>query len=215
MIGYIYAITNKINGKQYVGKTHLNIKKRFMQHINDSKRERNFNRPLHKAIRKYGEDNFSVGLLENCDKENLIEQEKYWIEKLNTYKNGYNATLGGDGKCYFEFSDSDVIKKYKELGKINKTREFFHCDAATIRKILIENNIKIISSQSISIKDRSRKIIGHSERYNIEFDSLNDAGKFIKKEQNRKATYSHIATTIGRCCQKRLEKAYGFIWEYV
>ena len=59
-MGHIYLITNNINGKKYVGKTELSIKKRWKQHIKDSKREKCEIRPLYRAIRKYGQNNFSI-----------------------------------------------------------------------------------------------------------------------------------------------------------
>jgi transposase len=48
------------------------------------------------AMRKYGRENFSFQILEECPEEQLAEREIYWIEKLNTYKEGYNETRGGD-----------------------------------------------------------------------------------------------------------------------
>ena len=60
MKGYIYLIENKINEKKYIGKTYLNIEKRWKQHCNDSKR---FNRPLYQAMKKYGIENFSINQL--------------------------------------------------------------------------------------------------------------------------------------------------------
>ena len=82
MKGYIYLIENKINEKKYVGKTYLNIEKRWKQHCNDSKR---FNRPLYQAMKKYGIENFSIKEIEYCD--NLEEREKYWISFYDSYHN--------------------------------------------------------------------------------------------------------------------------------
>lgn len=52
-------------------------------------------------MRKYGIENFHIELIEETT--NPEEREKYWIEYLGTYKNGYNATLGGDGKHYLDY----------------------------------------------------------------------------------------------------------------
>jgi len=57
-------------------------------------------------MRKYGVENFSFEVIDCCDNSNeLCEKEKYYIEKFRTYIgfsdcNGYNATIGGDGKPY-------------------------------------------------------------------------------------------------------------------
>ena len=65
-MSYIYVITNNINNKQYVGKTNLSIQKRFQEHINDSKQQIKEHRPLYNAFNKYGINNFSIRILEEC-----------------------------------------------------------------------------------------------------------------------------------------------------
>ena len=91
-MGYIYKIVNDINNKIYIGKTEFNIQKRFEEHIRDSQKEHK-NRPLYNAMNKYGIQHFKIELIEECN--NLEEREKYWISFYDSYKNGYNATLGG------------------------------------------------------------------------------------------------------------------------
>ena len=97
-MGYIYKITNKINNKIYIGKTKGSIENRLNGHFRASKNNK-FNRYFYNAINKYGEENFSIQIIEECDNSLLNNREKYWIDKLNSYdKNiGYNSTLGGDG----------------------------------------------------------------------------------------------------------------------
>ena len=96
---FFNIITNKINGKQYVGQTSLkNPYYRFQEHIKSSNRF--INRPLYKAFRKYGVNNFIFEIIEETDNPSVKEQ--YWIKKLNTYHYGYNATLGGEGKQLYD-----------------------------------------------------------------------------------------------------------------
>ena len=70
-------------------------------------------------MNKYGADNFSIKVLEECSPEKSSEREIYWIEKLDTYHNGYNATLGGDGSHYLDYDK--IVSTYKEVGSAQKT----------------------------------------------------------------------------------------------
>lgn len=87
----IYRITNKLNNKCYVGQS-VNIKKRWQYYRHGSKD----NTPILFAIRKYGVDNFSFEIIEECTIEIINDREKYWIEKLNSISPfGYNLSSGG------------------------------------------------------------------------------------------------------------------------
>ena len=83
-MGYIYKITNNINGKIYIGKTNfLKPEDRWKQHLREAKRKRCEKRPLYSAINKYGKDNFNFEVVEQTD--NTEEREKFWIYNLRTY----------------------------------------------------------------------------------------------------------------------------------
>lgn len=56
-----------------------------------------YNKTLSKAFRKYGLDNFTFEILEECDIDLLDEREIYYITLYDTYFNGYNETTGGNG----------------------------------------------------------------------------------------------------------------------
>lgn len=99
----IYLIRNNINNKIYIGQS-VNIKRRIQEHLRSGQPEiyakksyRDSNTPIHKAIQKYGIDNFSVVILEKCKKNELNKREQYWIENFNSNNNsvGYNLTSGG------------------------------------------------------------------------------------------------------------------------
>lgn len=89
----IYKITNRINGKVYIGQS-VNIQQRWYQHKSSFK---NGNTLLYQAIRKYGLENFCFEIIEECPQEKLNEKEIYWIDYYNSfnYENGYNMTPGG------------------------------------------------------------------------------------------------------------------------
>lgn len=102
-LGTIYLITDKLNGKQYVGQTARDMWTRFDEHCNEK-------RPggmLHKAIQEKGHNNFELKELERVPLSKLDEREKYWITFYDTYANGYNCTPGGQ-EC--RFSQHPCIK---------------------------------------------------------------------------------------------------------
>lgn len=96
MIG-IYKITNKINGNSYIGLS-VDIKRRWKEHFQRHKDSTNkeYEKVLYKAFRKYGIENFDFDIIEECSLEELREREKYWIAYFDTYHHGYNATEGGE-----------------------------------------------------------------------------------------------------------------------
>jgi group I intron endonuclease len=94
-MAYIYCITNKINNKKYIGKTDFSLIKRFREHINDtfSKSRRTENRPLYRAIRKYGPQSFKLQVIDNAEtQEELNLKEQYWIRFYDSVNKGYNET---------------------------------------------------------------------------------------------------------------------------
>ena len=82
-ISGIYCITNNINGKQYIGLS-KDCHKRWQDHYSKSytsEREDDVKKALYRAMRKYGRENFSFQILEECPEEKLKEREIYWIKK--------------------------------------------------------------------------------------------------------------------------------------
>lgn len=96
MYGYIYKITNKINGKIYVGLTKATVQRRWYQHCYRAKQNDKHGSIIDTAIAKYGKENFIVECLDTADShEELNEKEQYWIKQLNAVENGYNILPGG------------------------------------------------------------------------------------------------------------------------
>ena len=87
----IYKVTNKINGKVYIGQS-VDIGRRWHQHMTAED-----DIYFHKAIQKYGVENFEWEVIEQCKKKDLDEREIYWIEYYDSFNNGYNCTKGGGG----------------------------------------------------------------------------------------------------------------------
>ena len=149
---YIYKITNKINDKVYIGKTLDTIEHRWREHKNDYQKRRNEKRPLYSAMRKYGIDNFFIEKIEECTIDEINNREIYWIKHYNSFKNGYNATKGGDGKHYLDY---DLIyNTYVKVKSIKETAKLCHCDIDSVRRIILQYGI---TEEDIKENQRKKK----------------------------------------------------------
>ncbi len=203
-LAYIYKITNDVNQKIYVGKTEFSIEKRFKEHCNDAFRERNEKRPLYAAMRKYGVEHFHVELLEETDKPE--EREKYWIEQLGSFKWGYNATMGGDGKRYLDYDL--VVATYNKVKNLHEVSRILGCDYNHISNILKTNGVRVLNKSEVSKREFSKQV-GKFDKEDGSllgvFPSIKDAAKSISKP------YTHIS----ECANGKRKTAYGFIWKFI
>lgn len=181
-IGYIYKITNLINGKCYIGQTSKYYQLRWNEHkkcaFNNNRLAYDY--PLYKAFRKYGIVNFKFEVIEECEIEELDDKEIFYIEKYNSFHNGYNQTLGGSGGKLLELNVLDVIEKYKELKVIEKVANFYGCNSHSISSILEKNNIEIKSAIEHQ-KEKGNKIFQYDLNGNLinTFNSRVEIGEWL------------------------------------
>lgn len=114
-MGYVYSITNKINGKKYVGESKSkDIATRWNNHKTSMKRKEGAT-ALMGAFEKYGIDNFKFEVLIICFDEDRLHYEIEYIDKLNTLvPNGYNISRG---RVDVELIKSKSIKEYIQQRK--------------------------------------------------------------------------------------------------
>lgn len=119
----IYSITNKINGKVYIGQS-KNISDRRLEHIRDLKSNRHVNWHLQRACNKYGIENFKFDVIEFCDERELTDKENYYINKFKTLDKhrGYNLKKAEDGVVYSELTLEKMSKSRQEMCKDKNVR---------------------------------------------------------------------------------------------
>ncbi len=150
MKGKIYKITNKINGKVYVGQTMKTLKERFQKHCwgTTEKDSYHLNMAIKKAIKKYGKDNFTIELIEEVEQNKLDEREVYWISFYNSYNKGYNCTLGGQNGATrpiaLSWKEENEVIEAKYLGFSSKEiGAAYNIDRSTIKNIFNRHNLKM------------------------------------------------------------------------
>lgn len=161
MRGFIYKITNTINGKSYIGQTIQNVKERFYQHCATKCSKAVSSMAIHRAIKKYGKSNFTVEVIEEIDSANLNDRERYWIKYYNSYNNGYNSTKGGQDGCK-PFKDLDVefiIKEYNTGKSLRTLGTIFKVDKQTIKDLLVRNNINLRTTRTYKLSQKDREDI--------------------------------------------------------
>lgn len=209
-MAYIYQIVNEINGKIYVGKTNFSIEKRFREHCHDAFQERNEKRPLYAAMRKYGIENFRVELLEETNEPEV--REIYWIEKLASFKTGYNATLGGDGARYLDYDL--IVATYQELKNEKATAEKLGIDVGSVRVALQERGEKIYTNQEVN-REQYGTVVKQLNKDNGEliqvFATAKDAARYVRPNAS---SLGGVTSHITDVCKGKRQSAYGYKWKY-
>jgi group I intron endonuclease len=139
----VYKITNKINGKCYIGQTINSLETRWYYHC----RKNSFCRYLGNAIQKYGKEAFSVEVIAECQTpEDLNNTEKHFIEVYNSLApNGYNLREGGGG--YGKMSE-EAKKKMKESWVPRPIKRKYLRSEETRKRMSAAQKGKIVSEET-------------------------------------------------------------------
>lgn len=221
----IYKITNRVNGKVYIGQTIRSLEHRWKQHCSKS----SGCIYIHRAIQKYGKENFTVEQIDVAsDREELNKKEQYWIQHYDCIApKGYNMTTGGDN---FERCDDSREKiRKRQTGETNSFYGKTHSDEVKKRfseQRKGENNAMYGSARfgeknpmygkhhSEETKQLYREMFSGSNSPRAKkvvcvetgevFNTVTDAARYIGK------TNTHLCA----CCKGKVQTCGGYHWRY-
>lgn len=223
-MGYIYKIINDINEKVYIGQTIRTIAERWKEHLKESKSNRT-DHPIYRAMRKYGQEHFSIILIEEISNEKLDEREKYWIQQYDSYKNGYNATYGGNG---YRNDYSEIYQLWLQGYLIKEIAENTHHKRDLVSSVLKrEYNItqEEIYSRAYGHDNTAKnppsdrgychpkqvcQIDKNTNQILATFNTIVDAALSLQRENMHSTT-----VCISNVCRGKKKTAYGYKWAYV
>ena len=241
-MSYIYKVTNKINGKMYIGQHRYNGVGLDPMYFGSGVL-------LKKAYDKYGVENFDMELVEECPEEDLNPLEQLYIEHYNTLKpNGYNLTEGGEGVSGFKFSPETIEKlslshkgKKLSLETIEKMRQnrigyvtpestkekisnslLGHYVSGETRKKMSESNKGHIAwnkgvETPIEVKMKISDANINNPLLSKEVTQYKKDGTFVKtyaSTAEAARTLNSSPSHIAECCNGKRKTAYGYIWKY-
>ena len=208
--GFIYKAENTVNGKIYVGVTN-NLKRR--KYLHKSQTKKGSSTYFHRALRKYGNDNFSWEIVDSSSDYKIAatELEPHYIKKFksNNPKFGYNLSSGGDSFHGSLFSDEwkrRISEACKGRTPWNKGKKGMQ---VAWNKGKNTPGKKHTKDDLVKMRiNKNNKPVG---KYNLEgdlletFQSQRDAARIlgIKREG------------IRDCCNDIQKTAYGFIWKNI
>lgn len=119
---FIYKAVCRSNGKVYIGLTLQSPRERWSCHRRDASKQSNTK--FHRAIRKHGFDNFEFSVIACCkDLDSAKSFEESLIGEFNSFRGGYNSTLGGEGCKGYKMPKEHVEMLTKRNTGRKKTKE--------------------------------------------------------------------------------------------
>ena len=236
MIGFIYKYENKLNHKVYIGQT-TDLVNRKSSHRYKAAFEKN---KFYNAVRKYGWDNFEFDVVAQIE-ENTIESlanaldnlEVEFINRYDSFYNGYNSTSGGH--CYRGKAVSNEFREYcRNRTYTEETRRKMSIAAhnrvvseKTRKKLsdnAYKNNLasyrkKTTEKRNAGIRRALAKSVLQIDKTGIvvnEFPTEGEAVKFIKTFLAPNTTEAGISNGVHRHCTGKTKKRYyyGFEWKF-
>ena len=204
----IYKHTSKTSGKSYIGLTSTSIERRWIQHISDAKTGSKLH--FHNAIRLYGVEDWIHEVVETklTSLEEANKRELYYIRLYDTFENGYNLTIGGDGGTGRVWTE----RHREELDATKPVYKFIHYSKGVEELTLLKMVDKYGMSKGTlhGLINGTRQSCYGWQMYEVVGDNPTN---FDKEEET--ITFYHEDGRIEKCTSRELSDKYKLTYSKV
>lgn len=218
---YIYFIINQITQERYVGQT-TNFTRRKSEHKLKLSENRHPNPKLQAAWNKYGEDNFKIEKIQfdNISKQELNEQEIYYIAKYDSYNNGYNLTLGGTGgdcrsKLNFEQFCFAYFGNKKYAGMTVRTGKYLGVDSSCISAIVREKSYDAFREKALMLSEEEKNKYVKDFEKNLEIENNKPFVKRGTPDDQTTLKMLCVVSTYGKGIEQTILKKFDLSKGYI
>lgn len=204
--GFIYVITHRATGRQYVGQTMKQVSERWLDHQRSATEDRDTNRPLASAIREYGAAAFVVEQLAKTHSyHDANKQERHWIAKLKTqWPRGFNITRGGGGLSLGRAVEING-KRYRSISSAAREHKLpARLVGERLRRGWTVDQAYGVTPEPPTVRSRGRRVTVATEDGPLTFRSISAAAKH----------FGVAAETVGQRISKcgwSIDEALGLV----
>lgn len=207
-IGIIYRAFNKITSKNYIGQTTYPLEKRIEGHYSKAKKVKY---KFCNALNKYKKEDWEWSILKEVEESDLDYYEQFYILKFDSFKNGYNSTLGGSirvgqntGKNNHRYSNTIYHLYHVDYGEIKKSlHELMQIDKSFHGNIYYLVSGKLQQFKGFVLfenKERYDEICNIHEFFHIDHGIVKgNCTELAKKYNIRKDTFTVLKNKIYFC----------------
>lgn len=179
----IYSIKNLFNNKQYIGSS-LDLNRRIKKHLNDLRKKKHDNEYLQRSFNKYGESQFEIYIIEQCEESELTELENTWMKHYKSTNRKYGFNLAEDPR-----HPGRLCKEAREKiskAKSGKNHHFWGKELSKEHKIKVSDSL-IGNKRALGMKHSEETLQKMSDKAKKKWQSMSDKEREEFKENRAKA----------------------------
>jgi group I intron endonuclease len=230
--GIVYIHTCVITGRSYIGYTKRSIDER--SGINANGYLKSKTTYFSKAIRKYGWKTFKSRIIVECSMDIIKDYEQYYIAHFNTFNNGYNGTLGGEGcvgpsplrgrilsettkqkisASLIGHKQSNETKEKRIISRRSNGKEWHTIE--TIDKIGKANKGKPVWITGVGHSNETKTKMSLNQPYRNPVEQI-ETGIIFNSISEAEYVMSGVRRTGGilKCVRGLAKTAFGYHWRY-